>query len=128
MCPSGYHPEPGQKRPQRQRFLGSSVSRDGRHGKIRELTVNGDAHEIADLLDFAASQAERAQVPENEVVVGSASLEFVAMLREGSREGTGVEDNLLSIRLERGLSNLEESSGDSSNSLRIDKYGKSESF
>ncbi len=44
------------------RFLGSSVSRDGRHGKIRELTVNGDAHEIADLLDFAASQAERAQV------------------------------------------------------------------
>lgn len=33
------------------------------------LTVDGDAHKIADLLDFATGDTHGAQVPQNEMVV-----------------------------------------------------------
>ena len=50
--------------------------------EVRVRTVDGDAHEIADLLDLAASKPDRAQIPEDEVVVSAASLQSVAVADE----------------------------------------------
>lgn len=44
------------------------------------LTVDGYTHEIADFLDFATSETNGSEVPEDKVVVGAASLEPVAVL------------------------------------------------
>lgn len=44
------------------------------------LTVDSDAHQIAYFFDLATGQANWSQVPQDQVVVGSASLKFVAVL------------------------------------------------
>ena len=46
---------------------------------METLTVNGNAHEVANFLNLASGQANRSEIPENQVVVTSASLESVAM-------------------------------------------------
>ena len=85
---------------------------------MEALTVNGNAHKVANFLNFASGQANRSEIPENQVVVTSASLESVAMRNEGRREGAGIRNDLLGIRLKLGLRNLEESSGDGGDSLQ----------
>ena len=81
------------------------------------LTIDGDADEIAELLELAAGELERAKVPENEVVVGAARLELVVLTDEGLSERTGVADHLLSIRLPLGLASLMERSRNTGNGL-----------
>ena len=51
-------------------------------GEQKNHTVDGDAHKIADLFNFAARQANGPQVPQDEMVVGATSLQPVAMLDE----------------------------------------------
>ena len=85
---------------------------------METLTVNGNAHKVANFLDLATGQANGSEIPENQVVVTSTSLEAVAMGNEGGRESAGVRNNLLGIRLKLGLRNLEESSGDGSDCLQ----------
>ena len=85
---------------------------------METLTVDGNAHKVANFLNLASGQANGSEIPENQVVVTSASLESVAMGNEGRRESAGVRNNLLSIRLKLGLRNLEESSSDGGDSLQ----------
>lgn len=80
-------------------------------------TVDGNAHEIADFLNFAASQAEGPEIPEHEMVVSTASLQLIAMRDKGIGESSGVGDDLLSVGLPFGSGDLVKSSGDSSDSL-----------
>ena len=90
-------------RHQRRHFLGNeiySVNKERFRDKKRiRRTVDGDAHEVADLLDLATSKADGSQVPENEVVVGSTSLELVPMGNKGVGESPRVSDDLLSVGL-----------------------------
>ena len=81
-------------------------------------TVDGDAYEVAELLELAARQAERAQVPEDEVVVRAGRLELLAARDELRAEGARVGDDLLRVRLPRGLARLEEGSRDTRDGLR----------
>jgi hypothetical protein len=55
------------------RFLHQNAEGTGR-------TVDCDAQQVAHLLNFAASQAKRTEVPQNKVVISTSSLEFVAVL------------------------------------------------
>ena len=80
-------------------------------------TVDGNTHEIADFLNFAASQAEGPQIPEYEMVVSAAGLQLIAMRDKGVGESSSVGDDLLSIGLPFGPGDLVKSSGDSSDSL-----------
>jgi hypothetical protein len=82
-----------------------------------DLTVDRDAQQVAYLLDFAASQTKRTQVPQNKVVIGTASLEFVAVLMKGSCKRLRIGDDLFGVSLECGLGYLQEGSSDSGNSL-----------
>ena len=65
----------------------------------RGRTVDGDADEVAQLLELAARQAERTQVPEHEVVVGALCLQLVAVPDELIAECLRVGDDLLRVRL-----------------------------
>ena len=85
---------------------------------MQKLTVDGNAHEVANFLNLASRQANGSEIPEDQVVVASASLKSVAMGNEGRSESSGIGNNLLGIRLEFRLRNLEESGGNGSNSLQ----------
>jgi hypothetical protein len=69
-------------------------------------------------LNLASGQANGSKIPENQVVVTSASLESVSMGNRGLGQSASVGNNLLGIRLKLGLCNLEESSGDGGDSLQ----------
>ena len=92
--------------------LRASIARDC-------VLVDGNAQEIADLLDLGAGEAEGPQVPENEMVVRSVGLELVTLLNEGVAESLGVGDDLLGVCLELGGSNLEEGSGNRSDRVVV---------
>jgi len=87
-------------------------------------TVDSDAHEVADLLDLATSQADRTQIPQNQVVVCAASLQPVSMLDERRSKRTRVGDYLLSISLEFRLRDLQKGGGDGGNSLIMYRLGQ----
>lgn len=73
---------------------------DGERGREGEgRTVDGDADEIAELLELAARQAERAQVPEHKVVVSALRLQLVAGSDKLVTERLRVCDDLLRVRL-----------------------------
>ena len=82
-------------------------------------TVDGDAYEVAELLELAASEAEGAEVPEDEVVVRAGRLELVVTRNELLAEGRRVRDNLLRVRLPRGLARLEEGGRDTGKRLQV---------
>ena len=88
--------------------------------EARVRTVDGDAHEIADLLDLAASEPDRAQIPEDEVVVSATSLQSVAVADERCGQGARVGNHLLSVFLELRLGRLEKRGGDAGNGLFLD--------
>lgn len=46
------------------------------------VLVDSDAEEVTNLLDFATSELERPEIPEDEVVVCAIGLELVTMLGE----------------------------------------------
>ena len=81
-------------------------------------TVDGDPHEIADLLDLTAGETEVAQVPENKVVVGAIGLKLIAVGDERLSERASVLNDLLRVLLELRLRCLEKCSRNTSNGLR----------
>ena len=76
------------------------------------VLIDGDANVVADLFCLGASEADGAQVPEDEVVVGTLSLQTVTPAVEVGGQYTSVGHNLLSICLPGGLSDLEEGGRD----------------
>ena len=76
--------------------------------KGRKRTVNGDADEVTDFLDFGPSQLERTKVPEHEVTVCSARLELVSVLDELLCKRPGVFDHQLRICLPGRLGRLQQ--------------------
>ena len=64
---------------------------------METLTVNGNAHKVANFLNLASGQANGSEIPKNQVVVTSASLKSIAMGNEGHLESAGVGNNLLGI-------------------------------
>ena len=83
------------------------------------LTVDGDTHEIADLLNLGTSQTERAEIPKDKVVISATSLELVAVSNELRSEGPGIGNDLLGVLAERGLSSLEEGGSDTGNGVVV---------
>lgn len=83
----------------------------------KQLTVDGDADLIAQLLQFGACQTEGAQVPQDQMVVRTTSLELVAVPNELLAKRTSVGDNLLRVRLESGRARLEKRSRNCCNGL-----------
>ncbi len=87
------------------RDLSGSVTADG-------VLVDNDASVVANLFRLGASEANGAQVPEDEVVVGTLSLQTVTPAMELSGQHTSVVHDLLGVSLPGGLSNLEKGGGD----------------
>lgn len=81
------------------------------------LTVDGDAHKVANLLDLAAGQAEGPEIPEDKVIVSTTSLKLVAVRHQSVGHSSGVGNDLLSIGLPFGSGDLEESSRDRGDGL-----------
>ena len=73
--------------------------------------------QITDLLDLAASQLERAQIPEVQVVVRAVGLELVVVLDELGRDRSRVGDDLRGVLFELGLSGLLERDGNAGDRL-----------
>lgn len=80
-------------------------------------TVDGNTHEIAHFLNFAAGQAEGPEIPEHEMVISAASLQLIAVRNKSIGESSSIGDDLLGVGLPFGPRDLVKSSGDSSNSL-----------
>jgi len=119
MCRDGYLRVLEQRRHQKQRSLHkiNTLQSNKFTSTTNIRTVDSDTHKIANFLNFATSQTKGAEIPENQVVVATAGLQSVTVRNEGFGESTSVGDDLLGVELPFGLSNLEESSGDGSNSL-----------
>ena len=81
------------------------------------LTIDGDANEIAELLEFATSQLEWSQVPENKMVVRPRGLEFVSTANKLFTKGPCVSNDLLGICLPCRLGGLQECCSNASNGL-----------
>lgn len=81
------------------------------------LTVDSNTKQITNLLNLAAGQFEGSEIPKHQVVIGSVSLELVAMLGELGGESLSVENDLLRVLLERRLRDLEKGGRDSGNGL-----------
>lgn len=82
--------------------------------------------EITDLFDLGSSESERSEIPKDEMVVGSTGLELVVRTvgKEGSSESSSVGDDLGSVGLELGGSDLLEGNGDGGDGLRGGREGK----
>lgn len=70
---------------------------------IVKRTVDGDTDDITDLFNLAASQTNRSQVPEDEMVIGSLGLKSVVVLAKLVGKYPRILDNLLRVLLEGGL-------------------------
>lgn len=82
-----------------------------------DLTVDCDAQQVAYLLDFAASQTKRTEVPQNKVIISTVSLELVAVRVKGSCKCLRIGNNLSGVSLECRLGYLQKGSSDSGYSL-----------
>lgn len=80
-------------------------------------TVDRNADEIAYLLDLAAREACRAEIPEHQMIVGTVSLKLVAVRDEIFGKCLRVEDDLLRICLPRGIARLLQRGSDACNGL-----------
>lgn len=60
-------------------------------------------NKIANLLNLAASQLEGTEIPQDEVVIGTAGLESVLVLDELRGQCLGIGNDLLGVGLEFGL-------------------------
>ena len=85
------------------RFLGTGagfIKKKNHPGEERSggRTVDGDAEEVPDLLDFGPCQLERPQVPQHEMVVRAAGLQLVPVLEKLICERLRILDHLLRIR------------------------------
>lgn len=94
------------------RDLSGGITADG-------ILVDGDTDVVADLFRLGASEAEGAQVPEDEVVVGTVSLQTVTLGEELGGQHTSVGYDLLGVRFPGRLSDLEEGGRDAPDGLIV---------
>jgi hypothetical protein len=85
--------------------LSGGITADG-------VLIDGDTDVVADLFCFRASKADRAQVPEDEVVVSALSLKTITLLVEPGSQYTCVGHDLLGVRFPAGLGDLKEGGRD----------------
>lgn len=90
--------------------LGGSVTGDG-------VLVDGDVGLVTDLLDLGTSQTQRSQIPKDQMVVGTISLELVVVTEKNLGDGSGVGNDLLGVSLEGGVGGLLQRDGDTGNGL-----------
>ena len=113
QCRSECHLAPGQTRRPIRRFLGTGAGfkkkKKNHPGEERSggRTVDGDAEEVPDLLDFGPCQLERPQVPQYEVVVRAAGLQLVPVLEKLICERLRILDHLLRVRFPGWLARLQ---------------------
>jgi len=81
------------------------------------VLVDGDVALVTDLLDLGSGQTQGSQVPENQVVVGTVSLELVLVAGQDLGDGSSVGNDLLGVNLEGGVGSLLEGNGDTGNGL-----------
>lgn len=117
MFLSGCHLAPAPMHRQKQHFLNKNSLDDITPTRERTQTVNRNPHQITQFLNLAASKAERSQIPEHKVIVSAPGLKFVTVLSKARSKCSGIRNNLFCIDTERRLSNLQESSGNSSDCL-----------
>lgn len=90
--------------------LGRGVTGNG-------VLVDGDVAFITNLFNLGTGQSQRSQVPEDQVVVGTVSLELVFVAGQDLGNGSSVGNDLLSVCLEGGVGSLLECNGDTGNGL-----------
>jgi hypothetical protein len=86
---------------------------------VTYILVERNVRQITDLLDLRAGQTERAEVPEDEVVVRAIGLKLVALGGELGSDGPAVGDDLGSVLLESGGSDLLEGDGDTGDGVVV---------
>mmetsp|Transcript_3675 Transcript_3675/g.11435 ORF Transcript_3675/g.11435 Transcript_3675/m.11435 type:complete len:539 (-) Transcript_3675:171-1787(-) len=89
--------------------------RAGRHRRdvaVHRVLVERDVRLVEERLHLGARQAERAQVPQHEVVVRAVRRELVALVGERLGEVLAVSHDLLRVRFELGLGGLRERGGE----------------
>lgn len=91
---------------------GRSVTGDG-------ILVEGDVSSITNLLDLGAGQTNRPEVPEDQVVLSTVSLEPVTVLEQDGSHGSGVGPNLLGVLFESGIGSLLEGDGDTGDGVVV---------
>ena len=87
------------------------------HTRAGRRTVDGDAREVADLLDLAARHTSGPQIPKDEVVLRAVSLKPVSVVDELRSKRLRVRDDLLRVRLPRWFGCLLECSRNGGNGL-----------
>lgn len=91
---------------------GRSVTGDG-------ILVEGDVSSITNLLNLGAGQTNRPEVPEDQVVLSTVSLEPVTVLEQDGSHGSGVGPDLLGVLLESGIGSLLEGDGDTGDGVVV---------
>ena len=81
--------------------------------------MDGDANKIAELLELATRQLERAEVPEYKVVLSARRLKLVAAGDKLFAESGRILDDLLGVRLPCWLCSLKEGSRDTGNGVVV---------
>lgn len=79
--------------------------------------VQSDVAQVTDLLELAAGQTQRSEIPEDKVVVRTVGLELVVVLSEGVGDGARVFNHLGGVGLEGWVCSLLECDGDTGNGL-----------
>lgn len=80
--------------------VGSNTNSTGNHGRLvtgNRVLVEGDVSEVADLLNLRSREAKGAEIPKDEVVVRTVSLELVVV--RGENLGNGLEEERAKISL-----------------------------
>ena len=74
---------------------------------------------VTDLLNLGAGEAERSEIPEDQVVLRSIRLKSVVVFEQHFGHSSGVDSDLLGVGLESGIGGLLQGDGDTSNGLKV---------
>lgn len=92
---------------------------EGRSVTGNGVLVEGDVGGITNLLNLGAGQTDRPEVPENQVVLSTVSLEPVTVFEQDGSHGSGVGADLLGVLLESGVGSLLEGDGDTGDGVVV---------
>eukprot|EP00162_Nutomonas_longa_P021989 comp4956_c0_seq1/m.3941 comp4956_c0_seq1/g.3941 ORF comp4956_c0_seq1/g.3941 comp4956_c0_seq1/m.3941 type:complete len:487 (+) comp4956_c0_seq1:26-1486(+) len=102
-------------RSQRRRANAHSTGADGIHVAKDTVLVERDVHAVAQGLELGAREPDRAQIPQNQMVVRAARADAVAMGHKPSAQRADVLDDLLLVLLELGCGRLQQRRGHARN-------------
>lgn len=92
---------------------------EGRSVTGNGVLVEGDVSGITNLLNLGAGQTDRPEVPENQVVLSTVSLEPVTVFEQDGSHGSSVGADLLGVLLESGVGSLLEGDGDTGDGVVV---------